>query len=252
MARRSARPAWACAWPRSRRCRPAASWNSARVTATGGRSGWWYRPAMTEAEINGSGRKLCVLIVDDHDVVHWGFRLLFSQQPWVTRCLSARSAEEALGHTQRFEPHVALVDLFVGEESGAQICERLLQQTPAPKVLLISGAGRISRSAAQAAGASGFVSKDCSSTEIARAVRMVARGRTVSPPQSDRPAFELTDREREVLELMASGATNREIAGSLYLSPNTVKEHTSGLFRKLDVRNRTEAVQRAQRLGLLA
>jgi two-component system response regulator DesR len=62
----------------------------------------------------------------------------------------------------------------------------------------------------------------------------------------------LTDREREVLELMASGATNREIAGSLYLSPNTVKEHTSGLFRKLGVRNRTEAVQRAQRMGLLA
>ena len=74
----------------------------------------------------------------------------------------------------------------------------------------------------------------------------------VFPEQPDRPAFELTDREREVLDLMASGATNREIASSLYLSPNTVKEHTSGLFRKLDVRNRTEAVQRAQRLGLLA
>jgi DNA-binding NarL/FixJ family response regulator len=207
---------------------------------------------MTEAEVNGSGRKLCVLIVDDHDVVHWGFRLLFSQQPWVTRCLSARSMEEAIGHTQRFEPHVALVDLFVGEESGAEICDRLRQQKPAPKVLLISGAGRISRSAAQAAGASGFVSKDWSSTEIVRAVRLVGLGKTVFPPQSDRPTFELTEREREVLELMASGATNREIAGSLYLSPNTVKEHTSGLFRKLEVRNRTEAVQRAQRLGLLA
>jgi two-component system response regulator DesR len=199
---------------------------------------------MTDAEVNGSGRKLCVLIVDDHDVVHWGFRLLFSQQPWVTRCLSA--------HTRRFEPHVALVDLFVGEESGAEICDRLRQEKPAPKVLLISGAGRISRSAAQAAGASGFVSKDWSSTEIVRAVRLVGLGKTVFPPQTDRPAFELTDREREVLELMASGATNREIAGSLYLSPNTVKEHTSGLFRKLEVRNRTEAVQRAQRLGLLA
>ena len=70
---------------------------------------------MTDAELNGSGRKLCVLIVDDHDVVHWGFRLLFSQQPWVTRCLSARSMEEAIGHTRRFEPHVALVDLFVDD-----------------------------------------------------------------------------------------------------------------------------------------
>ena len=207
---------------------------------------------MKTEDLDRAGRKLAVLIVDDHDVVHWGFRLLFSQQPWVTRCLSARSAEEAIGHTRRFEPHVALVDLFVGEESGADICERLRQELPAPNVLLISGAGRISRSAAQAAGASGFVSKDWSSTEIVRAVRLVGLGKTVFPPQSDRPTFELTDREREVLELMASGATNREIAGSLYLSPNTVKEHTSGLFRKLEVRNRTEAVQRAQRLGLLA
>ena len=208
---------------------------------------------MTTEKGNGDGGpKLRVLIVDDHDVVHWGFRLLFSQQPWVTRCLSARSAEEALGHTRRFEPHVALVDLFVGEESGAEICERLRQEKPAPKVLLISGAGRISKSAARAAGASGFVSKDWSSQEIVRAVRQVGLGRTVFPPQSDRPAFELSEREREVLDLMASGATNREIAGSLFLSPNTVKEHTSGLFRKLEVRNRTEAVQRAQRLGLLS
>jgi two-component system response regulator DesR len=206
----------------------------------------------TERDLNGPGRKLSVLIVDDHDVVHWGFRLLFSQQPWVTRCLSARTMEEAVGHTRRFEPHVALVDLFVGEESGAEICERLRQEKPAPRVLLISGAGRISKSAARAAGASGFVSKDWSSAEIVRAVRLVGLGRTVFPPQSDRPPFELTDREREVLDLIASGATNREIASTLYLSPNTVKEHTSGLFRKLDVRNRTEAVQRAQRLGLLA
>ena len=206
----------------------------------------------TDAVVEDGGRKLSLLIVDDHDVVHWGFRLLFSQQPWVTRCLSARTGEEAIGHTRRFKPHVALVDLFVGEESGAEICERLRQETPAPKVLLISGAGRISKSAARAAGASGFVSKDWSSTEIVRAVRLVGLGKTVFPPQSDRPAFVLTDREREVLELMASGATNREIAGSLYLSPNTVKEHTSGLFRKLGVRNRTEAVQRAQRMGLLA
>lgn len=197
-------------------------------------------------------RRLRVLVVDDHEVVHWGLRLMLGEQPWVERCLSARNTEEALAMTKRYEPHVALVDLFVGEESGAEICELLQQEKPAPKVLLISGAGRISRSAAQAAGASGFVSKDWSSTEIVRAVRLVGLGKTVFPPQSDRAAFELTDREREVLELMASGATNREIAGSLYLSPNTVKEHTSGLFRKLEVRNRTEAVQRAQRLGLLA
>src|SRR4051794_26265537 len=197
-----------------------------------GRSAWSFQSTMSDNGVDPGGNKIGVLIVDDHDVVHWGFRLLFSQQPWVTRCLSARSMEEAIGHTRRFEPNVALVDLFVGDESGAEICERLQHETPAPKVLLISGAGRISKSAARAAGASGFVSKDWSSTEIVQAVRMVGLGKTVFPPQTDRPAFELSDREREVLDLMASGATNREIAGSLFLSPNTVKEHTSGLFRK--------------------
>jgi two-component system response regulator DesR len=205
---------------------------------------------MTDAR--GDERKLRVLIVDDHDVVHWGFRLLFSQQPWVSGCLSARSAEEALGHTRRFEPQVALVDLFVGDESGAEICELLRRESPAPKVLLISGAGRISKSAARAAGAAGFVSKDWPSADIVGAVRLVGLGKTVFPPQSEQPVFVLSEREREVLGLIASGATNREIAGSLYLSHNTVKEHTSSLFRKLEVRNRTEAVQRAQRLGLLS
>jgi two-component system response regulator DesR len=205
---------------------------------------------MTES--GSSERKLRVLVVDDHDVVHWGFRLLFTQQPWVQRCLSARNAEEALALTKRFEPHVALVDLFVGDESGPEICEVLRREVPAPEVLFISGAGRISMSAARSAGASGFVSKDWPSTDIVQAVRMVGKGMTVFQPQAERSASVLTGREREVLELMGSGATNREIAGALHLSPHTVKEHTSTMFRKLEVRNRTEAVQRAQRLGLLA
>src|SRR5258705_5678728 len=151
MARASARPEWACGWRLSRRSRWAASWSSAHAKTIAGRCVWWCR-SMQNTDPDGPGRKLAVLIVDDHDVVHWGFRLLFSQQPWVTRCLSARSAEEALGHTRRFEPHVALVDLFVGDESGAEICELLRQESPAPNVLLISGAGRISKSAARAAG----------------------------------------------------------------------------------------------------
>ncbi len=198
-----------------------------------------------------SEQRLRVLVVDDHDVVHWGFRLLFTQQDWVERCLSARTGDEALALTRRFKPHVALVDLFVGDESGPEICELVRREDPAPEVLFISGAGRLSMSAARAAGASGFVSKDWPSTDIVQAVRMVSRGMTVFQPEPQKPASTLTERERQVLELMASGATNGEIAGSLYLSPHTVKEHTSALYKKLDVRNRTEAVQRAQRLGLL-
>jgi DNA-binding NarL/FixJ family response regulator len=196
------------------------------------------------------GRRLRVLVVDDHDVVHWGFRLLLTEQPWVERCLSARRAAEALDLARRYEPHVALIDLFVGEESGAELCEVIRRESPITRVLLISGAGWISPQAAKAAGASGFVSKDWSADDVAAAVRMVGKGMTVFAPRSEQPPAPLSEREREVLSLMASGATNKEIADRLFLSPHTVKEHTSSLYRKLRARNRAEAVQRAERLGL--
>jgi DNA-binding NarL/FixJ family response regulator len=211
-------------------------------------------PDVNPARLRGGGsdRRLRVLIVDDHEVVHWGFRLMLGEQPWVERCLSARTAAEAMALAARYQPHVALVDLFVGQESGAEICERLRSHSPSTHVLLISGAGRISPSAARAAGAAGFISKDWPAADIAGAVRMVGLGMTVFRPHEAPQGPPLSDREREVLEAIASGATNREIAGELYLSPHTVKEHTSSLYRKLGVRNRAEAVQRAQRLGLIA
>jgi DNA-binding NarL/FixJ family response regulator len=198
-----------------------------------------------------SPNRLRVLVVDDHDVVHWGFRLLLTQQPWVERCVSARTGEEALALAQRYEPHVALVDLFLDGASGADVCEALRRDSPRTRVLLVSGAGWISASAARAAGASGFVSKDWDADDVVKAVRMVGKGMTVFEPQREPAVNGLSGREREVLELIATGATNREIAERLYLSPHTVKEHTSSVYRKLGVRNRAEAVKRAQRVGLL-
>jgi DNA-binding NarL/FixJ family response regulator len=191
-----------------------------------------------------------VLVVDDHDVVQWGFRVLLGEQRWVQRCVAASSAEEALELAGRFKPHVALVDLFLGDRSGAELCEALVEASPGTRVLLISGAGWISPEAARAAGASGFVLKDWSAADVARAVRMVGMGMTVFAPRSDAPRASISEREREVLALIAKGATNKEIAQRLYLSPHTVKDHTSSLYRKLGVRNRAEAVQRAERLGL--
>jgi DNA-binding NarL/FixJ family response regulator len=193
-----------------------------------------------------------VLVVDDHDVVHWGFRLLLGEQRWVERCLAASSADEAIELVRDFKPHVALVDLFLGEESGAELCEAIREESPQTRVLLVSGAGWISPEAARAAGAAGFVSKDWSAADVARAVRMVGKGMTVFAPRSEPAPASLSSREREVLALIARGATNREIAASLFLSPHTVKDHTSALYRKLGVRNRAEAVQRAERLGLNA
>jgi two-component system response regulator DesR len=198
-----------------------------------------------------SQRKLRVLVVDDHDVVHWGFRVLLGEQPWVERCLAARTGAEALELLRTFSADVALVDLFLVGESGADVCASIRRDSPGTRVLLISGAGRMSPAAARAAGASGFVSKDWEAREVARAVRAVGLGMTMFAPTSEQPAPLLSEREREVLDLIAAGSTNREIAGRLFLSPHTVKEHTSALYRKLGARNRAEAVQRAQRVGLL-
>jgi two-component system response regulator DesR len=197
-------------------------------------------------------RRLRVLVVDDHDVVHWGFRVLLGEQPWVERCLAARTGAEALALLPSLRPDVALVDLFLAGESGADVCDSIRKASPPTRVLLISGAGRMSPAAARAAGASGFVSKDWEAREVARAVRMVGSGMTVFEPTAEQPAPMLSEREREVLDLIAAGSTNREIAEQLFLSPHTVKEHTSAVYRKLQARNRAEAVQRAQRIGLLS
>ncbi len=195
--------------------------------------------------------RLRVLVVDDHDVVHWGYRVLLGEQPWVERFFQARTGAEALALARAHKPQVALIDLFLVGESGAELCAALREVSPATRVLLISGAGRMSPAAARAAGASGFVSKDWDAARVAAAVRRVGLGMTAFPTKAEQPAPLLTEREREVLDLIASGSTNREIAETLYLSPHTVKEHTSVLYRKLRARNRAEAVRQAQRIGLL-
>jgi DNA-binding NarL/FixJ family response regulator len=202
--------------------------------------------------MNEDVRRIRVLVVDDHDVVQWGFRLLLERQPWVERCIAARDGDEALALVRETKPQVALVDLFLGRHSGAEICGEMRAASPRTKILLISGAGRISPAAARAAGASGFVSKDWGAPDVLKAIRMVGLGMDVfepAPPAADAP---LSAREREVVSLIAGGSTNREIADQLFLSPHTVKEYTSGVYRKLGVRNRAEAVKRAQSLGLIA
>jgi DNA-binding NarL/FixJ family response regulator len=194
-------------------------------------------------------RGLRVLVVDDHDVVQWGFRLLLERQPWVERCLAASSGAQAVQVCRKVQPEVALVDMLLGTESGAEVCEEIHQVSPNTRVLLISGAGIISPNVARTAGAAGFISKDWSAVDVVRAVRRVSQGQEVfAEAPLDSP---LSEREQEVLSLIATGSTNKEIAVQLHLSPHTVKEHTSAIYRKLGVRNRAEATRQAQRLKIL-
>jgi DNA-binding NarL/FixJ family response regulator len=199
--------------------------------------------------MNAEQRGLRVLVVDDHDVVQWGFRLLLERQSWVERCLAASTGAEAVQVCRQAQPEVALVDMLLGTESGAEVCEEIHQVSPDTRVLLISGAGIISPNVARTAGAAGFISKDWSAVDVVRAVRRVSQGHEVfAEAPLDSP---LSDREQEVLSLIATGSTNKEIAALLHLSPHTVKEHTSAIYRKLGVRNRAEATRQAQRLKIL-
>jgi DNA-binding NarL/FixJ family response regulator len=200
-----------------------------------------------------SERRFRLLVVDDHEVVNWGFRLLLTRQAWVDRCITATTGEEALAYARRYEPHVALVDLFLGDESGMDLACALRDASPETKVLLISGAGKVSPKAVRAAGASGFVSKTWPPEDIARAVRMIGLGLALTPLDDDGTStVQLSQREREVLKLIAGGSTNEQIARGMSLSLHTVKQHASAVYRKLGVRNRAEAVQRGERLGYIA
>ena len=244
-----AAPGWGCGSRPWRRSRWAASWSSGPS-----RAGHWRVRLVVPVRDDGAmspERNLRVLVVDDHDVVHWGFRLLLTEQPWVERCLTATTVEEALALARRYEPHVALVDLFLGEASGAELCEAIRRESPSTRVLLISGAGWISPQAAKRRRGVGLRLQGLAGRRRGRRpCWRWAAGRRCSRPAPSSPSALLSEREREVLALMASGKTNKEIADQLFLSPHTVKEHTSALYRKLRVRNRTEAVRRAERLGL--
>jgi two-component system response regulator DesR len=193
-----------------------------------------------------------ILVVDDHDLVQLGLRLVLSKQAWVNRCVPASTGAEAEDRARRYEPHVAVIGVAVGGEAGVDIAQRVTAAHGAARVLLMGDAGTVPSAAARRVGAAGFITRDLAAAQIAAAVRRVARGDDVFDAAASSPVERLSPREREVLTLVAAGLTNAEIAGRLGLSPNTVKEHASSMFRTLGARNRADAVQRAQRLGALA
>jgi DNA-binding NarL/FixJ family response regulator len=196
--------------------------------------------------------KLRVLVVDDQEIVTWGFRLVLSREPWVERCLTASTEAQAVTYARRFQPHVLLIDVFLGERSGIETCDRIREVSPHTRMLLMSGVGRVSAKAVRLAGAAGFVSKGWRPDDLARAVRMVGLGLTLTAPEDPDPVVsQLSIREREILRGIAEGKTNAEIAVAMSLSQHTVKQHASKIFRKLGVHNRTEAVRRGERLGYI-
>jgi DNA-binding NarL/FixJ family response regulator len=205
-----------------------------------------------------------VLIVDDHPIFRDGLAGLLATLPEVEIAATAGTAEEALAALTRTSPDVVLMDINLPGTSGVEATRRVSQVAPAVAVLVISMVDDDdSVFAALAAGARGYVLKGASAAEITAALRTVAAGGAVfgagiasrllanrpvrlSGPASLSQQHDLTAREREVLDLLAEGASNRQIARSLGLSLKTVQNHVSRILDKLQAADRTQAALRAR------
>jgi two-component system, NarL family, response regulator len=199
-----------------------------------------------------------VLVVDDHPVVRIGISAMIQASPDMTVVAEASTAEEALQLFPRLRPDITLMDLRLPMMSGAQAIRAIRQIEPAAKfVVLTTYEGDEDIRQALEAGAKGYVIKGMSREVLLSALRRVhARGRYLPKLVSEAltcrvPNSRLSAREREVLSLMATGKTNKEIASLLGITEATVKGHVSLIFMRMNVTDRTEAVITALRRGLV-
>jgi DNA-binding NarL/FixJ family response regulator len=208
-----------------------------------------------------------ILIADDHPHFRDGLRALLLSAPAVEVVGEARDGDEVIELAARLQPDVILMDLNMPGMGGIEATRRILHTSPHISVLVISMyEDDDSVFAALKAGARGYLLKGALKAEILRAIRAVTSGEAIfgpaiarrlmnyfSAPRPDVPreAFpELTDREREILELVARHQTNPEIARRLHLSQKTVRNHVSNIFTKLRVADRAQAIIRAREAGL--
>jgi two-component system response regulator DesR len=200
-----------------------------------------------------ANRRHRVLVVDDCELVQAGLRSLLMHEEWVESCYSASSADAAFELVRRHRPHVVIIELALGTDSGLHLARRIRAASPHARIVLMSSQGRVSVSEATAHGAAGFIPKNIPAQGVVSATRQVALGGRVFPRRDDDQAsVALSPREREVLRHLVSGLSNPEVAAQLFLSRHTVKQHTSALYKKLGVRNRAQAASRARELGLVA
>ena len=202
-----------------------------------------------------------VLIADDHPIVRDGLRGAFAGEPDIEVCGEAANGREAVERAIRENADVVLMDLRMPEMDGVAAIAALQQRAPRIKVLVLTTFDSESDVLlAVEAGATGYLLKDASVEELLRAVRSAYRGEAVLSPsvashlmgQVRKPTGRmLSNRELEVLQHVANGASNREIAKALFISEASIKTHLLHIYDKLGVRDRAAAVAEAYRRGLL-
>ncbi|MFC8384091.1 response regulator [Nocardia sp. NPDC057272] len=205
--------------------------------------------------------KVRVLIADDERLVREGIAALLALQPGIDVVGTAESGAEAVESTAALTPDVVLMDVRMPGMDGVEAAGLLRGLATVLMLTTFDDDGYIV--AALRAGASGYLLKDLPAAELAQAIRLAhagvdqysaavtARLAAMVRSRTPRPTVELTGRETEVLRLLATGAANREIARSLYLSEGTVKNHISSILNRLGVRDRTQAAIYAHEQGIL-
>ena len=208
-----------------------------------------------------------VLLVDDHPLVRGGLRAMLASEQAVSIVGEATNGSEAISRALEFEPDIILMDLHMSEMNGIEATRQILRAQPRIGIIALTMLEDDDTVfAAMRAGARGYLLKGADEAEVVRAIHAVAHGEAIFSPAiagrliqffaSVRPVPpahlfpELTEREREILSMIARGKSNPEIAEELTLSPKTVSNHVSNIFAKLQVVDRAQAVLRAQQAGI--
>jgi NarL family two-component system response regulator LiaR len=206
-----------------------------------------------------------ILIVDDHAIVRKGIRALFRNLPEIEVVGEAENGREAIAAVEKLQPDVVLMDLLMPEMDGIEATDRVMDQHPDVRILVLTSfAGEDKVFPAIKAGALGYHLKDSSPEDLVQAIHQVHRGEASLHPviarkvlqelsrPSERPPTPdpLTPREVEVLQLVAQGRSNQEIADLLVISETTVRTHVSNILSKLHLASRTQAALYALREGL--
>ena len=210
---------------------------------------------------------LRLILVDDHKMLREGLRRSLEELGFAV-IAEAGDGEEGVRLAAAMRPDVMLMDVSMSEMDGVEATRQIVERNPNAKVVMLTmHADRDVVDRALKAGAVGYLTKDCSIDEVAEAVRMAANGETALSPalaagflaearkldsgaERDEDRI-ITRREEEVLQLIADGCSTPEVAAKLYISQKTVKNHLASIYQKLDARDRTQAVLRAVRMGIV-
>jgi two-component system response regulator DevR len=204
-----------------------------------------------------------VFLLDDHDVVREGLRFLLERQDDIEVVGDSASAVEAIARIPALKPHVAVLDGRLPDGSGIDVCREVRSIDPSIRALILTSYDDDEALfAAIMAGASGYALKEIRSSDLVAAVRQVAAGNSLidpaltarvlervrSGPETARELADLTERELELLALIAEGLTNRQIGERMFLAEKTVKNYVSSILAKLGVERRTQAAVLASKL----